>query len=46
MNCLKIVGSKCNGRTESKIKIKEEEHRGVIISCFCDNPNDPEKDYL
>ena len=46
MNCLKIYKIKQNRRTQSKIKINEKEHRGEIISCFGDNPNDPEKDYL
>ena len=46
MNCLKNVQSKRNERTWSKIKIKENRHRGEIITCFRDNPNDPEKDYL
>ena len=29
-----------------KLKRKEKEHRGEIVSCFGDNPNVPEKDYL
>ena len=29
-----------------KLKIKEKEHRGEIVSFFGENPNDPEKDYL
>ena len=27
-------------------RIKENEHRGEIISCFGDNRNDPGQDYL
>ena len=47
MNCLKkIYKINQNRRTQNKIKLREKEHRGEIISCFGDNPNDPEKDYL